>query len=271
LIRILFINIGERNVNNKNMTVLIPMAGAGKRFYDEGYLQPKPLIEVSGKPMIIKAVEALPGGEDYIFICRKEHLEENQIDKLLKDTFPNTNVIAIDYLTEGQASTCMLAHNNVPLGNQLLIGPCDNGMTWDYEKFQQQIEDESVDALIWTFRNNSTVQRNPKMYGWIVVDENENAKKVSCKVPISDDPVNDHAIIGTFWFRKAEDFFFYANKMISKNRRINNEFYVDEVMNELIEDGKKVKVFEVNKYICWGTPNDLRTYNYWEDYFKKFK
>jgi dTDP-glucose pyrophosphorylase len=261
---------GREKVKNINMTVLIPMAGAGKRFADEGYLQPKPLIEVSGKPMIIKAVEALPEGDNYFFICRKEHVDENHIDELLEETFTNTKVIDIDYLTEGQASTCMLSYDHVPVDNQLLIGPCDNGMTWNNNKLQELVDDSSVDALIWTFRNNSTVLRNPKMYGWVLVDESNKAQKVSCKIPVSDNPVNDHAIIGSFWFRKAEDFYRYTEKMIRKDRRINNEFYVDEVMNELIEDGKSVKVFEVDKYICWGTPNDLRTYNYWEDYFKKY-
>ena len=62
-----------------------------------------------------------------------------------------------------------------------------------------------------------------------------------------------------------------AEKMIAKNRRINNEFYVDECINELIEIGLKVKVFEVDKYICWGTPNDLRTYEYWQGFHKSQK
>ena len=59
--------------------------------------------------------------------------------------------------------------------------------------------------------------------------------------------------------------------MIAKNKRINNEFYVDECINNLIESGLKVKVFEVNKYICWGTPNDLKTYDYWQQFHKTQK
>lgn len=249
------------------MTNLIPMAGAGSRFSEEGYKDPKPLIEVSGKPMVIQAVMSLPAADRWIFICREEHIKNYRIDKILKESFPSCKIIAIDYLTEGQVKTCLLAEPHLQ-EESLLIGACDNGMEWDKKRYKSLISVENVDALIWTFRNNVTVKRNPEMYGWVSVDVDNNASKVFCKVPISNNPVNDHAIVGTFYFRKASYFFDAAREMIAKNRRINNEFYVDEAMNGLIEKGLKVKVFEIDKYICWGTPNDLRTYQYWESYFK---
>lgn len=255
------------SLSNNLLTVLIPMAGEGKRFINEGYLLPKPLIEVSGIPMVIKAVNALPKGYKYVFICHREHLEKYKLDELLQKVYSNITIIPIDYKTEGQASTCLLSEKYINPDNPLLIGPCDNGMTWNLNNFLNKICDEKIDALIWTFRNNITVQRNPQMYGWINVENKSRATKISCKIPISDNPVHDHAIVGTFWFRRSKDYFYYAKKMIEKDRRINNEFYVDEVMNELIEDGLTVEVFEIDKYICWGTPNDLKIFNYWEDFF----
>jgi hypothetical protein len=81
--------------------------------------------------------------------------------------------------------------------------------------------------------------------------------------------VHDHAIVGTFWFKTGKNFAHYSEKLIKKNIRINGEFYVDEMMNLLIKDGLKVGIFEVDKYICWGTPDDLKTYNYWKQFFKE--
>ncbi|RJQ17482.1 MAG: nucleotidyltransferase [Nitrospiraceae bacterium] len=251
------------------MTNLIPMAGAGARFSAEGYQDPKPLIEVSGKPMIIQACNSLPPADRWIFVCRKEHIENYHIDSVLKRSITGSEIITVDYLTDGQASTCLLAEHLLDRKGPLLIGPCDNGMTWNRGMYDSLMMNPEVDALIWTFRNNVTVKRNPKMYGWVAVDKDNNALKVSCKIPISDNPVKDHAIVGTFYFRKAGYFIDGAKRMIDKDRRINNEFYVDEAMNELIEAGMKVKVFEIDKYICWGTPNDLRVYQYWESYFRK--
>ncbi|KKL04319.1 hypothetical protein LCGC14_2617280, partial [marine sediment metagenome] len=58
------------------MKIVIPMAGEGSRFSEAGYTVPKPLIEVSGKPMIQKVVENLPFDADFIFLVRQEHLDQ---------------------------------------------------------------------------------------------------------------------------------------------------------------------------------------------------
>ncbi len=219
--------------------------------------------------MILKAANSLPQADHWIFICREEHIRDYNIDRLLHSEYPGSKIIAVDYLTEGQASTCLLAESYVNEDEPLLIGACDNGATWNKEKYRDLMKDGDMDAIIWTFRNNITVQRNPHMYGWVIVDDKNNAIKVSCKAPVSGNPVNDHAIVGTFYFKKAKFFMNAAKNMIEKKRRVNNEFYVDELMNELMENSLKVKVFEVDKYIGWGTPDDFRTYCYWEGYFKK--
>ena len=248
------------------MNILIPMAGAGSRFKKDGYKISKPLILVNQNPMVVEATNHLPKSEKQIYICRKEHLEDEKIDIEIKKHYPNSKFISIDYLTEGQASTCLLAKKEINNSEELIIGACDNGIIWDEEKF---INDKlQADCLVWTFRNNVTVVNKPQAYGWVEVNEENKAERVSVKVPISSKPISDHAIVGSFWFKKGKYFVEAAEKMISKGRRINNEFYVDECINELIEIGLKVKVFEVDKYICWGTPNDLRTYEYWQGFRK---
>lgn len=248
------------------MNVLVPMAGAGSRFKKEGYKVPKPLIMVNQKPMVVEATRHLPKGQKYIYICRKEHLIEDRIDDKIKQHFPNSKFIQIEYLTEGQAATCLLAKNQINNNEELIIGACDNGMIWNQEKFLK--EKTNADCLIWTFRNNVTVINKPEAYGWVEINKLNEAENVSVKVPISSNPINDHAVVGTFWFKKGKYFVDAAEKMIRKDRRVNNEFYVDECINELIEEGLKVKVFEIDKYICWGTPNDLRTYEYWQNFHK---
>jgi len=248
------------------MKVLVPMAGAGSRFKKEGYNVPKPLILVNKKPMVVEATSHLPKSEKQIYICRKEHLEDEKIDIEIKKHYPNSKFISIDYLTEGQASTCLLAKKEINNSEELIIGACDNGMIWNQEKFLK--EKTNADCLIWTFRNNVTVINKPEAYGWVEINKLNEAENVSVKVPISSNPINDHAVVGTFWFKKGKYFVVAAEKMIRKDRRVNNEFYVDECINELIEEGLKVKVFEIDKYLCWGTPNDLRTYEYWQNFHK---
>lgn len=248
------------------MNILIPMAGAGSRFKKEGYKNSKPLILVNENPMVVEATNHLPKGDKYIYICMSNNIENDHVDKLIKKHYPDSQFIVVKKLTDGQASTCLLAKDEINNNEELIIGACDNGMIWDTKKFL--FEKKDADCLVWTFRNNVTVKNNPKAYGWVELNYKKEAKRVSVKSPISNNPTSDHAIVGTFWFKKGKYFVDAAEKMINKNRRINNEFYVDECINEIIQSGLKAKVFEVDKYICWGTPNDLKIYEYWQQFHK---
>jgi len=247
---------------------LIPMAGRGSRFTQEGYVIPKPLITVSGKPMIIQAATMNPPAEKQIFVCLKEHLESYpNIKTTLLETYQHATIIELDEVTEGQACTCEKGLQNVDLDAPLFIGACDNGMLWNQEKYQKLISDESINALAFSFRKHPSSKRNPHMYGWLKVDEQNTVKNVSVKIPISDNPYNDHAIVGSFYFKKARYFLDALQHLYKNNIRINNEFYVDSCIGALVNLGRRVKVFEVDHYICWGTPNDYRTFNYWEKFF----
>ena len=97
--------------------------------------------------------------------------------------------------------------------------------------------------------------------GWI--------EGVSCKTPISADVKKDPGVIGTFWFRKGRFFLEAADALIAANLRVNNEFYVDSSISVLVGLGRRARVFDVKHYVCFGTPDDVRTYEYWNSYIDK--
>ena len=251
-----------------NSITLIPLAGRGSRFSSAGYKVPKPLIEVSGKPMIIQATNSLPESRNYIFVTLKEHLKHYSLENILKAEYNNCKIVAIDEVTEGQAITCQIGLKDVDDDASLLIGATDNGMIYNQNKYVKLINDPSVDAIIFTFRHHVSSQNNPYMYGWVKT-EGDRALEVSVKIPISGDPYNDHAIVGAFYFKKVELFKKALNSLLSKKIKVNGEYYVDSLMGELITMGYNVKIFEVDHYICWGTPDDYKTFIYWQSFFHK--
>ncbi|MGE4457260.1 MAG: NTP transferase domain-containing protein [Arcobacteraceae bacterium] len=262
------INEKQKPNPKENSITLIPLAGRGSRFAKVGYKDPKPLIEVSGKPMIIQAANSLPNSQNHIFVTLKEHLENYPLEETLKYEYPNAKIISIDEVTEGQAITCSLGLKNVDENSSLLIAATDNGMIYNHESYEKLINDKNVDAIIFTFRHHVSSKNNPQMYGWVKTN-GDDATGVSVKVPISENPYEDHAIVGTFWFKKVEYFNNALQNLLDKNIRVNGEYYVDSLMGELIELGYKVKVFEVDDYICWGTPDDYETFVYWQSFFHK--
>jgi dTDP-glucose pyrophosphorylase len=87
------------------------------------------------------------------------------------------------------------------------------------------------------------------------VDDNNLVTEVAEKNPIS-----DNATVGFYFWKKGSDFVKYAEQMIEKNVRVNNEFYVCPVFNEAIEDFKKIRTYEIKNMWGLGTPEDLKNF-----------
>ncbi|MEY8198004.1 MAG: NTP transferase domain-containing protein [Colwellia sp.] len=256
----------------KNSTTQIPLAGHGSRFAKEGYTDPKPLLDVSGKAMILQANNQLPKSEHNAYVCLQDHVDRYGVDKAIKHVQPEAHIKVINQVTEGQAITCELGMDNIPDDSPLLIAACDNGMLWNHTQYQALIDNPEIDAIVWTFKGHPGARENPQMYGWVNTTHGGNMIKatgVSVKKAISDTPENDHAIVGTFYFRQSKMFKQALQKLKIDNIRVNGEFYVDSLMGVLMDMDFKVAAFEVDAYIGWGTPNDYETFKYWQSYFHK--
>ena len=250
------------------MNIIVPMAGAGSRFANAGYALPKPLIPVNGLPMVVRAIRDLPAAERVVFLVHAAHVANFQIDRELKRHFPTCEIIVVPGLTEGQACTVRLAAAAFAEDTDVLVAACDNTHVYDAESFQQQITSEQWDGLVWTYRGDNRVLPKPTSYGWLnVADNDQHITHISCKKPISEDLLNDHVVSGFFWFRSAFGLFDAIDALVASNQRINNEFYLDVVPNGMIAQGQRFGTFEVEKYIGWGTPEELRDYQRWEKYF----
>jgi NDP-sugar pyrophosphorylase family protein len=233
------------------MKILIPMAGEGSRFAKEGYQFPKPLIDVNGKPMIQRVVENLNFDAEYIFLVRKEHLEtyiglENTLKQI---THNNLKIVIVDKLTEGAACTTLLAKDLLNNDEDLLIVNSDQIIEYEQENFNYLRSLTSLDSIVFCFH-----AVHPK---WSFVKTNSRGfiTEVAEKNPIS-----NIATCGIYWYRKGSDYVKYAEQMILKNIRVNNEFYIAPVYNELIADNKTLIPFYVHKMHGIGTPEDLNFY-----------
>ena len=128
------------------MNVVIPMAGEGRRFVEEGFRDPKPFIEVDGKPMIERVLETLPkGAENIILICREEHAKRAR-------SLGASHVITVDETTQGAACTVLLARHFIDNKNPLLIANSDQIVNYDRAEFNTMRSLPSLDGAIFTFQ-----------------------------------------------------------------------------------------------------------------------
>ncbi len=260
---------GKTAGGESKATLVLPLAGRGSRFMMEGYSTPKPLLNINGKPMILRAVESIPSCSSHVFLCLQEHLDQHAIDKALLKQYPGATILTLDDTTEGQACTCEIGiqKGGITGDTPILISACDNGVDYDKEKYLAMEADESIDVIVWSFTNHPTSQLFPHMYAWLNVHpETGSIKEVSVKKYIEG---AKHCIIGTMYFRRADLFLEGLEDIYRTNTRTNGEFYVDNLLQPLIDKGYNVKVFEADAYMCWGTPTDYQTYQYWFEHFSK--
>ena len=234
---------------DENLTVLIPMAGAGSRFQQAGYTFPKPLIDVRGKPMIQLVVENLNIKANYVYVVQKEHREKYNLDTLLNLITPNCKIVEVDKLTEGAACTALLAKEHINKDTPLFFANSDQFVEWDSNEFLYKMNETNADGGIVSFRAT-----HPK-WSFAKVDEKGLVTEVAEKNPIS-----DIATVGYYYWKKGSDFVKYAEDMIEKDIRVNNEFYVCPVFNQAIEDNKEIRTFDIPKMWGLGTPEDLKYY-----------
>ena len=233
-----------------NMNVLIPMAGAGSRFEQVGYTFPKPLIEVDGKPMIQIVVENLNIDAKHIFIVQKSHYEKYNLKYLLNlITNNNCEIVQVDGITEGAACTTLLAKKFIDNDEPMVMANSDQLLEWDSNEFMYSMVADNVDGGIVSFEAT-----HPK-WSFAKLGDDGFVSEVAEKKPIS-----NIATVGVYYWRRGSDYVKYAEQMIEKDIRTNNEFYVCPVYNEAIGDDKKIKVFPVDKMWGLGTPEDLDRY-----------
>ncbi len=239
---------------DSKMNVLIPMAGAGSRFEKQGYTFPKPLIDVRGKPMIQVVVENLNIDAHFVFIVQKSHREKYNLDTLLNMIAPDCSIVETDGITEGAACSALLAKEYINNNAPLFFANSDQFVEWNSNEFLYKMQENGVDGGIVTFESI-----HPK-WSFAKVGDDGFVTEVAEKNPIS-----NNATVGYYYWKHGSDFVKYAEQMIDKNIRVNNEFYICPIFNEAIKDNKKIQIFPADKMWGIGTPEDLR---YFLDHYK---
>lgn len=227
------------------MNILVPMAGAGLRLAQAGYLLPKPLVEVNGTPIVKIAIDSWGLKGKYIFVVQKQHDEKYSFKRIFQEFVDDFEIVTVDGLTQGAACTALLAHEFIDNTEKLVIAVADvyNKILSDYW------EQNWYDGIIFTMNSIESC------YSYAKVGSDGFVCEVAEKRVIS-----NHATSGIYTWTSGSDFVKYARRMIQKNIRINNEFYLCPVYNEAIADGKKFVLSQVESFQDLGSPESIERY-----------
>lgn len=237
--------------------IIMPMAGEGSRFINEGWSTPKPLITLHGKALFQRAIGsiAMDGVPvKYSFIVRQEHIEKYSIDKEIRALLPEANIFSVVKTTRGAVETCLLAEAAIDKDDAIVVMDCDlEFSSKDFNVAIAEILSKSVEntdgGLLVSF------DANEPRYSYAEIDEQNVVIRTAEKEVIS-----KHALCGAYFFSKADSFLFAAHKLLNEVNFDKPEFYVSLLYNYLIERGETIKLVKLDEYFSYGTPEELKRY-----------
>lgn len=242
----------ETNMFTFDGTLLIPMAGEGSRFKSR-YKQIKPLIKFKNKSMIEHVVSNMQIDHSKItFIVREDH-KTLHIEQFLNDKFPQAKVVYTGP-TDGAARTCLngIRDAEIDVSKELIICNCDQIMySLDMGHFMRYKEiNPHLRGIVFTFTPNV----HSPQFSYVDTTYGLATRFVEKQV------ISEFATTGVYYFRQASLFVDGAESMINANRRINNEFYVCPVYNELVAKNYSIGIYHINEHYSIGTPDELEHY-----------
>lgn len=237
-----------------SLQVLMPMGGLGSRFSKAGFATPKPLIEVDGKPMFLRALESFKNAPNvnYIFIIRKEHDEAFSLRAAINRFIPDAKIVLLDHDTAGAVETCMLAEDFINDTSPITIADCDTYFESKlyFDKVASAIQTGKPDGMLLTFS-----AQDPR-YSYVALDNSGKVLRTAEKVVIS-----DNAILGGYFFRSGSLFKNLARQFLHAELPSGlTEYYMSHLFNLLLEQGGSIEIAPVDKKYIFGTPEELQSY-----------
>jgi bifunctional N-acetylglucosamine-1-phosphate-uridyltransferase/glucosamine-1-phosphate-acetyltransferase GlmU-like protein len=257
----------------KKIQLLIPMSGSGSRFRSAGYQEPKPLIPVSGVPMIERVLDLFPWDWPCTFVLSSDH-RDTDLAKLLTDLRPSSKILWIDEKErhkspfKGPALAVYMGAKTLDPSLPVLVSYCDYGMIWDARHFERFVGDSDCDACLVSYRGFHAHYLSPTMYAYSRIN-NELVRAVREKGCFTSNRETEYASAGAYYFKSSKKLQDALEWQVEDKLEVQNEHYVSLAIEAMLKrmPQSAVRVFEIPKFCQWGTPDDLKTFEYWEKTF----
>jgi NDP-sugar pyrophosphorylase family protein len=250
--------------------VIIPMSGIGKRFIDAGYEVPKPLIKVGGKTIIQHVLEMFPNIDDPLLIVNEDHLSNPSLDlaNIILETKPNAIIYPIREHKLGPGWAVLQAKTLIDPVRPVIVNYCDFGWLWNFDEFTRKLS-SGIDGLIATYHGfHPHMLRNNK-YAYVRKNSEGRVIDIREKEPFTAEPMKEEASSGTYGFASGKLLLEMLNEQIERGISFNGEFYMSLTYSPMIEAGFDIETFEIEKFLQWGTPEDLADFLLWVKFFSQ--
>lgn len=255
------------------MKIIIPMSGLGKRFQDAGYTDIKPLIKVYGKPIIEWVCDMFPGDNNFIFICRDEHLLNTPLETELKRIRPDGKIVPIEGHKLGPVYAVSKVFDMIGDEEEVITCYCDFYQDWDFSDFSEAVKKNDHAGAIPCYTGFHPHLLHPEnLYASCRIDKDNNLLEIREKFSFESDKSKAWHSGGIYYFKKGLYIKKYFRQLMDEKHDLNGEYYISLIYNLMVRDGLKVLVYDKVPHFCqWGTPKDLQEYLVWMDIINHYK
>lgn len=234
----------------KKIHLIMPMGGGGTRFGNKGFHVPKPLIILQGKPFFYWATQSIVkyiDVADITFVVLKEHIDQYEIDKKIREFYPQAIIQVIPQVLNGAVLTCCEGIKAIQDNLPILFNDCDHAFRSEaFEKFCHKAEFQQVDGALLTFESDSP------NYSYVKFNaEHEVIGTIEKQV------VSREAICGAYYFKNKEVFSSAVDLYLKECQY--KEFFVSGVYNVMTRCNNRIITFPVDEHISFGTPEEYDT------------
>ncbi len=243
------------------------MTGLGKRFAALGYLPPKPLIRICGKPFIELAVQSFPGSHQFIFICNEEHLTRTNMRSELTRIAPGCEIVSHEYFGKGPVYDIAQIYDRIGDNEEIMVSYCDYFMEWDFDAFQREAIKRDCDAAVPCYIGFHPHLLHQNVYAGVLTDGNGIMTDIKEKHCFTENLMDCHQSVGAYYFRRGSDLKKYFSEQMEKDMSIKGEFYASTPYELLLRDKLRVLVPIADKFAQLGTAEDFEEFMAWGNYF----
>ncbi|MFA6092182.1 MAG: NTP transferase domain-containing protein [Elusimicrobiota bacterium] len=249
------------------MQVVIPMSGIGQRFLDAGYKDPKPLLDVAGRPVIARLLDAFPRDWRFVFVCSEDHLRDTPLKNVLRELVPEAEIKAIPAHKRGPVHAVLAAEGLIDDDLPTLVNYCDFAFSWDPARFLDFTRRTACEGAVLCYKGFHPHSLGKTLYAYCR-EEGGRVLEIREKGHFTPDRMQEYASSGSYYFSSGRMLKDYCRRAVDEDLKVQGEYYMSMVYDPMLRDGRDVRVYEIPYFLQWGTPQDLEDYLYWHRTFE---
>jgi NDP-sugar pyrophosphorylase family protein len=252
------------------MQIVIPMSGFGERFRRAGYVVPKPLIEIEGKPVIAHVIDMFPGEQDLIFICNEDHLEDANyhMEDILRQYCPAGRIVAIPPHKLGPIYAVSQVEHLIDPERPVVVNYCDFTCYWDWQHFKLFVAATRCEGAIPAYKGFHPHTLGSTNYAYMRESDGW-VQDIQEKQPYTDKRMDEFASSGTYYFASGTIMSAAFRATLEQDLNVGGEYYVSLAYKPLLAAKRAIAVYPLQHFMQWGTPEDVKEYMDWSAAFRR--